>query len=197
MTDAEAALDRADMTRLQDGEEGALDALMHRHAGRLHGYLVRLLQNQADAEDLAQEAFARVYEHRARFDPRHLFTTWLYTIAMNLVRDRYRWRSRHPESSLDEEPGPAAVAPPTVRPDRSAPPNPADQALAVERSVAVRQAVAGLPEELRAPLILAEFEERNHAEIAAMLGCTAKAVEMRLYRARQELRRQLTRWLAT
>ena len=58
----------------------------------------------------------------------------------------------------------------------------------IDLKTAVRRAVAMLPEELRTPLILAEYEERSQAEIGGILGCTAKAVELRIYRARQELR---------
>lgn len=189
-------LDRADMLRLAGGRESALDDLMARHGGRLHGCLRRLLQNEAEAEDVAQETFVRVFEHRDRFDPERSFQTWLYAIAMNLVRDRFRWRSRHPESPLDAPASPGAEEPssPASRlPDPAR--SPGESALAAERSAAVRTAVAGLPEDLRVPLVLAEFEERSQAEIGVILGCSAKAVEMKLYRARQHLRRQLAKWL--
>ena len=61
----------------------------------------------------------------------------------------------------------------------------------------MRQAVAGLPEALRIPLILAEYEEKSHAEIGGILGCSAKAVEVRVYRARQQLRASLSHLLGT
>ncbi len=191
--EAEATQDRQDMRRLADGHDAALDELMARHAGRLRAYLFRLLQNDEDADDLAQESFVRVYRHRADFDPSHSFATWLYSIASNLVKDRFRWRSRHPESPLDspdpDQPGPARTIP---TPEAA----PGQALLAEERAKAVRQAVAGLPEDLRVPLVLAEFEDRSHAEIGRILSCSAKAVEMRVYRARHLLRERLARWLA-
>lgn len=200
MTEDEAALDRADMERLVQGHDSALDHLMARHAPRLHAYLLRLLQNESDAEDLAQETFVRVYEHRDRFDPRRPLATWLYAIATNLVRDRFRWRSRHPEAPLDapasgraNSEGEPARGLAEILPDPT--PDPTRSAVAGERARAVREAVAELPEDLRTPLILAEFEERSHQEIGAILECSAKAVEMRLYRARQRLRELLARWL--
>lgn len=100
------------MARLAGGHDAALNDLMDRHAERLFHYLVRSLQNEEDAADLAQETFARVCRNRAKFDPNQKFTTWLYAIASNLVRDRYRWRSRHPRVSLeaqDERAGPASM----------------------------------------------------------------------------------------
>lgn len=196
MSEPAAAQDRADMERLARGDPGALDELMARHAGPLFGCLQRLLQNAADAEDLAQETFVRVYEHRDRFDPTHAFHAWLYAIAMNLVRDRFRWRSRHPETPLETPASASTDAPPPPASRLTDPARtPRDTAVGNEQAEAVRQAVARLPEDLRLPLVLAEFEERSHAEISAILGCSPKAVEMRVYRARQQLRRDLARWL--
>lgn len=195
MKDAASDPDRADMERLVQGEERALDRLMSRHSGRLYAYLFRLLQNVGDAEDLAQETFVRVFEHRHRFDPGREFGSWLYTIATNLVRDRYRWRSRHPEAPL---PDPASGHPGEGWGEDGWDPGPVPgQGLVEEeRSLAVRRAIAHLPTELREAVILAEFEERSHAEIGEILGCSAKAVEMRVYRARQALRQALAAWLS-
>lgn len=190
----EAALDRADMARLAAGQHTGLDALMERHAGRLQAYLLRLLQNTSDAQDLAQETFVRVFEHRHRFDPRQDFLPWLYTIATNRVRDRFRWRARHPESPLDE--GPSPTGPQRTHLLPSPQPVPSEVAQSEERAEAVRAAVLDLDESLRLPLVLSEFEDRSHEEIALILKCSAKAVEMKLYRARAELRTRLRRWLS-
>ena len=181
--------DAQDMARLIDGHEAALNDLMERHAEKLFHYLVRSLQDEEDAADLAQETFAKLFQSRARFNPRQKFSTWLYAIASNLVRDRFRWRARHPQISLDaesEKTGSDLHGALT-----EAGPSPSDAVQAEERAEAVRRAVAALPEELRLPLILAEYEERSQAEIGEILGCTAKAVETRIYRARQQLRGSL------
>jgi RNA polymerase sigma-70 factor (ECF subfamily) len=185
--------DALDMARLAGGQDAALNNLMDRHAPRLFHYVVRSLQNQDDAADLAQETFARVYQNRDKFDPRRKFSTWLYAIATNLVRDRYRWRTRHPQVSLDAENGQTDTRlKDTLRSADLAP----DGALeARERSAAVRQAVGALPLELREPLLLAVYEGRSQAEIGKILDCSAKAVETRLYRARQKLRESLRKFL--
>src|SRR5882762_5802656 len=91
------------MIRLASGHDGALNDLMERHSEKLFHYLIRCLQNEEDAADLAQETFVRVYQNRAKFRPDAKFSTWLYTIASNLVKTRYRFRSRHPEVSLDAD----------------------------------------------------------------------------------------------
>ncbi|HEV2393179.1 MAG TPA: sigma-70 family RNA polymerase sigma factor [Verrucomicrobiae bacterium] len=179
-------LDTRDMALLAEGHEAALNALMARHAQKLFHYLLRSLQDEDDAADLAQETFARIYQNRAKFDPNQKFTTWFYAIASNLVRDRYRWRSRHPQVSLDAENGQSEAALKDSLPSLDRAP---DQNLQTqERANAVRKAVAALPQELRQPLILAVYEEMSQAEIAAILNCSVKAVETRIYRARLQLR---------
>lgn len=183
------------MQRLVAGHDAALNELMERHGARLFHYLIRQVQSEEDAADLAQETFVRVYRHRERFDPRHKFTTWLYTIATNAARDRLKWRSRHPELSLQSPAGESGNELGASLPDPRRSPD--SELVADERAAAVRQAITDLPEELREALILSEYENLSAAEAGAVLGCTAKAVESRLYRARKELRASLSRWLAT
>lgn len=183
------ALDAQDMARLAGGQDTALNGLMDRHAERLFHYLLRSLQDESDAADLAQETFVRVYQNRARFDPRQRFSTWLYAIASNLVRSRYRWRSRHPQVSLDAPHSEDGIELGDRLPDPAS--TPSQKLESTERAQAVRNAVAALPEELRLPLVLAEYEEKSQAEIAEILDCTVKAVETRIYRARRQLRQSL------
>ena len=179
-------LDKADMVRLARGHDAALNELMERHSLRLFHYLVRQLHDESEAEDVAQETFIRVYQHSKKFDPTQKFSTWLYTIATNLVRDRFRYRSSRPQVSLDaSSEGESGLR--EIIPDEKVS-TPAEDIQAAERAEAVRNAVAELPEELRTPLILSEYENLSHAEIGEILSCTPKAVETRLYRARQRLR---------
>lgn len=181
--------DHASMARLLSGNDRALNELMERHAGKLFNYLLRCLQNEEDAEDAAQETFVRVYQNRSNFDLEQRFSTWLYVIATNLVKDRYRYRTRHPQVSLEaENPATEDEFGKNVPEDVT---TPSETIEAAERAEAVRNAVAELPEELRTPLILSEYEELSHAEIGEVLNCSAKAVETRIYRARKQLRRAL------
>lgn len=186
------AIDRADMERLASGQDTALNELMERHAPKLFNYLIRCLQNEEDAADAAQEAFVRVYQNRAKFHPNQRFSTWLYAIATNLVKDRYRYRTRHPQLSLESENAATGDAFRENMPGDVA--TPSESIEAVERAAAVRAAVTELPEELRTPLILSEYEELSHAEIGEILKCSAKAVETRIYRARKQLRIALSKW---
>ncbi len=178
--------DAQDMARLAGGHDAALSSLMERHAQKLFHYLVRLLHDEADAADLAQETFVRVYQNRAKFNPAQPVTTWFSTIATNLARDRWRRRARRPEVSLQAQHPETGEELGGTLPE--ARPTPGEELLARERGELVRRAVASLPEDLRVPLVLAEYEGQSHEEIGAVLGYSTKAVEMRIYRARKKLR---------
>src|ERR1051326_2496480 len=217
------ALDKADMERLAQGHDAGLNALMERHAGPLFQFLLRMLGDEQDANDLSQERFVRVYRQRERFDGSK-FTTWLYTIASNLARNEYRRRARHPVVSLHaENPGAEGRLEDTLaaadsgtrtaaelqaqQPEdpgaegRLADPLPAagsgprTAAELQEQQEAVRAAVQQLPDDLREALILCEWQEMSAAEAATILQTTSRAIESRLYRARRLLRDQLKRWL--
>jgi RNA polymerase sigma-70 factor (ECF subfamily) len=187
------ALDRADMERLAAGQDTALNDLMERHATPVFHFLCRMVGNEDDANDLAQETFVRVFRARASFRTSEKFSTWLFTIAANLARNHFRWRSRHPNVSLETETGESEQ---TLGSTLSAgEPVPNEQALVTERAEAVRAAVGKLPEDLREAVVLCEWEELSAAEAAVILEATPKAVESRLYRARQILREKLKSWL--
>ena len=192
MADSHEA-DTSAMLRLRAGEDLALNELMARWQQPLVNYLARLCGSEATALDLAQETFVRIYEARARYDTRGKFATWLYTIAGNLARNAHRWQQRHPTVSLETPTDETGGTLGANLPDLKATPD--ANADTHERAQAVRAALAELPEDQRAIVLLSEYEDRSHGEIAAVLGCTAKAVETRLYRARQTLREKLTRWL--
>jgi len=187
------ALDRADMEKLQAGHDAALNDLMARHATPVFHFLCRMTGNEDDANDLAQETFVRVFKSCKNFRSSEKFSTWLFTIAANLARNHFRWRSRHPNVSMDAENSETSQTLGSTLPANSPAPN--DAALAGERAAAVRQAVQGLPEDLREAIVLCEWEERSVAEAAAILEATPKAVESRLYRARGILRGRLKSWL--
>ena len=187
------ALDQADMQRLAAGHDAALNDLMQRHATPVFHFLCRRLGNEDDANDLAQETFARVFRARESFRPDARFSTWLFTIAANLARNQIRWRSRHPTVSLDVEGDGAEPSLASTLPASG--PSPNEQAITAERAIAVRAAVQKLPDDLREAIVLCEWEERSVAAAAQILEVTPKAVESRLYRARQLLRERLKKWL--
>ena len=180
------------MLRLKGGDDLALNELMDRWQKPVVSFILRYTGNEQDALDLAQETFLRVFENRQRYEARSKFSTWLYTIAANLCRNQARWRERHPTVSLhgsgnDDDPGLESSVP--------APGDtPADSAERNDLASAVRMHIQELPHDLRVVVLLFEYQDLGYEEIAATLGCTPKAIETRLYRARKILRDSLARW---
>lgn len=174
------------MLLVQKGDEAALGSLMRRWELPLKSLLARIVQNTRDAEDLAEATFVRVWEQRARYRQGAEFRPWLFAIGINLARNRLRWWRRRPEVSLEEWMESGSITRGDGAPG------------AMERKEltdAVRRAVAQLPLSLREALVLSEFEQLSHAEIAGTLGCTPKAVERRIHRAKERLRGPLAQWL--
>jgi RNA polymerase sigma-70 factor (ECF subfamily) len=187
------ARDRADMERLITGHDTALNDLMERHAMPVFHFLCRMVGNEDDANDLAQETFVRVFKSAGSFRLEQKFSTWLFTIAANLARNQFRWRTRHPMVSLDAANQETEQTLGDTLPANNPAPN--EEALDAERARAVRDAVGKLPDDLREAIVLCEWEERSTAEAAAILETTPKSVESRLYRARNVLRERLKAWL--
>ncbi len=186
-------LDRMDMASLKRGHAAALNSLMERHASSVYYFLFRMLSNEEDANDIAQETFIRVYQSCQSFDTSQKLTTWLFTIAANLARNHIRWRTRHSNVSLDKEGESDEQSLLETLPSSMATPH--QEAVSAERVAAVRSAVQSLPEEMREAIMLCEWEDLAVAEAATVLNTTPKAVESRLYRARKLLSEKLKRWL--
>lgn len=185
MTAAETSLDDGElMARLQIGEGRALDALMDRWQLQLRRFIYRYLHNDHDALEIAQETFIRIYRNRGKFRAGAKFSTWMFSIALNLCRDRGRWSKSRPVVLLDEE----SLAMAADRAPESEGSSPASDLLRSETAAAVRAAVDALPDQLKTAILLCEYEGFSQADAGAVAGCSAKAVETRLYRARQLLR---------
>lgn len=177
--------DEALMVALQAGDDTALAPLMDRWELGVKAFLLRLGVPSADVEDVAQESFVRLYEKRAHYRTGAAFKPWLLTLAGNLGRNRLRWRFRRREDSIQDldasQPGGFTCADPSARPASEL----ADER---NRALAVRAAVDALPTNLREAVVCVDLEELSYAEAAQVMDCSAKAVETRLYRARQLLR---------
>lgn len=177
------------MARLASGDDLALNTLMHRWSDRIISFLYRMTGRHEAAVDLAQETFVKLYQARDRYRPRGgEFSTWLFTIASNLAKNHARWRSRHPEVSLDATAGDGTRSLPEPC---SAAASPDQVAVSRETEEQVRAAILALPGDLREALLLFTHEQLGYADIAHITHCSAKAVETRIYRARQILKERL------
>lgn len=173
------------MQRLAADEDLALNDLMARWRDRVAAFLLRMVGDHATAMDLTQESFVRLYSSRHSYKPTAAFSTYLFHIAANLARSHARWKVRHPTVPLENEAGDLTHDPvdPQPTPDTAATLN--------EKAALVNKAIERLPAEMREALLLFAVEQMSQAEIAAVLRCSVKAVEVRVYRARQMLRQML------
>lgn len=181
------------MIRLADGDDYALNALMDRWASRVTAFLYKMTGQRETAIDLAQETFVHLYQARSRYRPSGNFSTYLFSIATNLARNHARWKSRHPTVSLDaaQDNGDWQI-PDLVASTRT----PNEAAVAAETSRAVHQAFLELPADLREAMTLFIYEQMSYAEIATACQCSPKAVETRIYRARQILKKRLSEFVS-
>jgi RNA polymerase sigma-70 factor (ECF subfamily) len=189
MSSSSEEADQSAMKRLSEGEDLALNEIMQRWKAPLTHYLFRQLGQEQDAVELAQETFVRIYEQRLKYRPKGKFSTWVFTIATTLGRSHRRWQGRHPVVSIHE--GEDDVPEGLLGHLASTEPDASGQLRVKERAKRVQLALAELPEDLRTAVVLFEYEDLGYEEIAQVMGCSAKAVETRIYRARALLRETL------
>jgi RNA polymerase sigma-70 factor (ECF subfamily) len=150
-----------------------------------------LVGNADEAEDLAQEAFLRVYRTRKKYTPKAKFSTWLFTIANNLALNALRDRQRRPVLPLEvRDSGPLGPRPTEATAQAKDEP-PAYNLQQQELAEVVRLALDELNERQRVAIVLNKFEDMNYADIADVMGLTSKAVKSLLSRARAKLREVL------
>ncbi len=176
------------------GDSDAFGAVFRMLHARVYRTVWGILGDADEAHDVAQEAWIKAWERRARFNFTCAFATWVHRIAVNTALDALRRRSRlrrrfrrflgalAPTDRVREPPAPEAG------PDRQ-----------LERSElgrAIERAIAALPEEQRVALVLREFEQYSYAEIARAMGCQPGTVMSRLHLARTKLQNHLSRMLS-
>ena len=166
------------VARVGAGDALACRELAERHLGRIVSFAYRMLGNHADAEDVAQEVFVRLWTHAARWHPGGArLTTWLHRVALNLCHDRWaRVRERPMEAAAN-------------LPD----PRPSPAMMLHERDIArhVSAALEGLPERQRAAIALCHYQGLGNIEAAGVMEISVEALESLLARGRRGLRARL------
>jgi len=168
--------DEALMTALAAGDQDAFEQLYSRHKSVIFNYFLRATGSRDLAEDLFQDVFLRVFRAARRYEPREPFRVWLFTLARNLLRDRWRQLKRTPdwddsEAELpDTQPGPEAILGRQQEADR------------------LRTAVLRLPPALREVLILSRYHGLSFAEVARVVSSSEGAARVRAFRAMERLR---------
>lgn len=173
------------MARARRGDRDAFGQVVARYGDALVAYLARLTGSRERAEDLAQDAFLRLYRAAPRYRERGRLAAFLYRIATNLLRSeerrRRRWRTLLPFLA------------PTTTSNGFHLDEPSGERRVLQREVQhqLQAAVAALPLRFRVPLVLFEVEEWSYADIAGHLGCSPGTVKSRIHRARQRLKQRL------
>jgi RNA polymerase sigma-70 factor (ECF subfamily) len=167
----------------QGGDRQALDRLLRLHHDRIHGLCRRICANDADAQDATQEALIAIVRGLPRFDGRSSFGTWSYRIATNACLDELRRRKRRPEPGLpdlERQPGrPAADDGPAVD-------------TTIVDQVVLDVALAALPADFRAAVVLRDLCRLDYREISEVLGIPPGTVRSRIARGRAALARTLS-----
>lgn len=188
-----AARDVELMLRVKDGDTEAFAALVEIHQHRVIGTVAKMLGDDTEAEDVAQQVFVRVWRSAARYEPTAKFTTWLFTILRNLVFNEVRRRKRHPVTSLDQPRDADDERPRDTADTRTKPPD--TTLLDGEMMDAIQRAIEELPETQRLAVIMRRYDETPYEEIAEVLDLTVPSVKSLLFRARTELREKLKQYL--
>ena len=175
--------------RFKSGSEQAFNELVAKYSAKMYQLAYGMLGNKEDAEEVAQDAFVKVYKNIGQFRGDASFSTWLYRITANLSRNRYHWNKRrgsqvnvsaHIEATGDD--GPRDIE----MPDSSKSP----EALAQEEELRadIMGGMERLPDKLREIMTLRHVEDMRYETIAEILGCKIGTVKSRLARARESLK---------
>jgi RNA polymerase sigma-70 factor, ECF subfamily len=192
---SEQDLDRQLVERARNGDKRAFDLLVQKYHRRLMRLLSRMVRNQEEVEDIAQETFIKAYRALPQFRGDAAFYTWLYRIGVNTARNFLASRGRSMPTisdqavNEDDEPDERLVAQDINTPE--------SMLLSKQVAMAVNEAVDALPEELRTAITLREMEGMSYEEIAEMMACPIGTVRSRIFRAREAIAAKLRPILGT
>ena len=163
------------------GDVGAFEQLYERHNRRVYSLCLRMTQNAAEAEDLAQEAFIQLFRKIGSFRGESAFTTWLHRLTVNQCLMHFRKRSVKLEKTTEEGETPVQIVRGTENPN----------AMPIMDRIALDNALKQLPPGYRTVFVLHDIEGHEHEEIAKMLGVAVGTSKSQLHKARMKLRKIL------
>jgi len=184
------AIDTVLIAGLRSGAESAYEALLQRFEHPVYNMISRLMDDPADAPDVVQEVFLKIFRNIAAFRGDSSLKTWIYRIAVNEARNHRRWFSRHRRREVAIDPGPGeehGYADWLADPGRS----PFETALDGETGALIEEALAGVNPKFRAALVLREIEGLSYGEVAEILEISLGTVKSRILRGREALRKQI------
>ncbi len=180
----------------QEGNRSAFENIFNKYKTIVINLSFRFLKDQGAAEEIAQEVFIKIYEKKVKFDPKSKFSTWLYRVTVNASLDFLRHRKKISytlDKPIKSEEGSSATFLEAFADPKSS--RLTQDIAQAEIGRLVQMEINKLPENLKAPLLLFQFQEMPYREIAQILGITEKAVERRLCHAKEALRKGLSKYL--
>lgn len=178
--------DHVIVEKIREGEEEVFDILVARYKDSLFKFIYYNLPQREEAEDIAQESFVKAFLALPRLRNPRQFKSWLFSIALNLVRDHKREFKRKPSLPLEDLPGNLE---PTALDD------PSDDVENEDLLKRVREGIERLPSKLREVLVLYDMQGFSYEEIASIVHCPLGTVKSRLFKARQMLREMLSPYI--
>ena len=170
--------------RVQRGDKRAFDLLVLKYQQKVAGVVSRYLRDQADIQDVVQEAFIKAYRALPKFRGDSAFYTWLYRIAINTAKNYLVSRSRRPPGSdVDAE----VAEQLDVGGRLQSRATPEELLIMEEVETAVWDAINALPDELRTAITLREIDGMSYEEIAQAMDCPVGTVRSRIFRARETI----------
>lgn len=180
------------MEYFQNGNDAAFNELVNRYQARLHNFLFRYTKDHQDCEDLVQETFLRVHKSKHSYERIAKFSTWMYTIALNLAKSLYKKKQRMHQVSIHK--------------DES---NPDDQELHIEDShilpdemlheklcmEQLEKALMALPDEFREVVMLRDLQQLSYEEVAEISGVPMGTVKSRINRGRAQIQHLLKNYI--
>ncbi|HUE96663.1 MAG TPA: sigma-70 family RNA polymerase sigma factor [Longimicrobiaceae bacterium] len=176
--------------RYTDGDEKGFQLLMERYEPRIQGFLRKRLNDEERVEDLTQDTFLRIHRARESYDPNRKFSTWIHTIANNLLKNEFRNRSRRRETAFSElrpETSPSG-GPSRLVEFQADGADPEQETYRSELRQAIDSAIERMDEHHRIPFVMREVDDLSYEEIAEAIGIPVGTVKSRLNRARNSFR---------
>jgi len=180
--------------KFKNGDKSAFRELVEKYQGSVINTCFRFLRNKEEAEEVAQEVFLKVYLSARSYQPKAKFSTWLFKIVVNLCLNKLRDKKKSSLRKIDDSFYHNQIqmendfpAPAESQPDKSYERE--------ELKKIIKEAIDSLPENQRAAIILNKYEGFSYQDMAKMLDCSVSAIEARLFRAKENLRKKLNPYI--
>ncbi|WP_018126213.1 sigma-70 family RNA polymerase sigma factor [Balneola vulgaris] len=176
------------MEYFQNGEEIAFNELVFRYKDRLHNFLYRYTHNHQDCEDLVQETFLRVHKSKSSYERIAKFSTWMYTIALNLAKSLYKKKQKMHKVSIHKDPNDSEDYEMHIEDTNILPDQELHEKLSLEQ---LEKALMALPEDFREVVMLRDLQEMTYEEISEVTDIPMGTVKSRINRGRAQIQHMI------